>query len=357
MFAMKWRPLILLLALASIASTARAQTTVPLATVPLWPQGTPEPPQTKEPEHDVTKPTDPFISGHRSARLTDVTEPTLSVYPPTGTNTGAAALVFPGGGYVRLAWDGEGLDTCKWLNSIGMTCLLVKYRVPEQGRYPENPADFEDAQQAMRVARTHAAEWRIHPHKIGVIGFSAGAHLGVTLSTHWDDKHVESTPAAREVDTATGARPDFAIIIYPGYLNADDTRTTLTPTLTPRADTPPTFLLQAENDPVHVENALLYFRALKDAGVPAELHIYPTGGHGFGVHPVDSPEEHWTLLATIWLRSIKMLPPRNNSATSWQPSPAAVPCPPQQAPIGRPPTTPVPADNPNPNCPEPVTTH
>jgi acetyl esterase/lipase len=347
MFRMTWRGLFLLLA---ITPFANAQQT----TLPLWPSGTPEPPQTNLPEQDVTKPTDALISGHRSARLTNITQPSLYVFPPGAgmPNTGAAALVFPGGAYVRLAWDGEGLDTCKWLNSIGMTCLLVKYRVPEQGRYPENPADFEDAQQAMRLAREHASEWHIDSHKIGVVGFSAGAHLAVTLSTHWDDKHIESTPAASEVKASVGARPDFAIIVYPGYLDADDTRQTLTPRLTPRSDTPPTFLLQAENDPVHVENALVYFRALKEAGVPTELHIYPTGGHGFGVHPIGSPEEHWTLLATIWLRSIGMLPPRTGSAHSWQPPSSAAPCPSQQAPIGRPPssTSPAPAAE-NPNCP------
>jgi acetyl esterase/lipase len=264
----------------------------------------------------------------------------------------SAALVFPGGGYVRLAWDGEGLDTCRWLNSVGMTCLLVKYRVPEQGHYPENPADLEDAQQAMRVARAHAAEWHINPHKIGVVGFSAGAHLSVALSTHWDDKHVESTPAAGEVDSAFGARPDFAIVVYPGYLTADDTRMTLIPTLTPRADTPPTFLLQAEDDPVHVENSLVYFRALKDAGVPAELHIYATGGHGFGLHPVGSPEEHWTQLATVWLRSIRMLPApaTADNADSWQAPPAPAPCPVAQAPVGRPANSPNTAAADNPAC-------
>ena len=159
---------------------AAAQQTV----LPLWPTATPEPAQTTEAEVDVTKPTDAFISGHRTARLTNVTKPTLSVYPPpAGRSNGAAALVFPGGGYVRLAWDGEGLDTCRWLNSVGMTCLLVKYRVPETGYFPDNPADLEDAQQAMRLARQHAREWRLDPGKIGVVGFSAGGNLAVLLST------------------------------------------------------------------------------------------------------------------------------------------------------------------------------
>ena len=282
----------------------------PLTVIPLWPQASPEPAQTTAPEQDTTTDKDPPISGHRTARLTNVTHPTLSVFPPAAgvTNTGTAALVFPGGGYVRLAWDGEGLDTCKWLNSIGVTCLLVKYRVPFPDHYPANPADLEDAQQAMRLARAHAAEWGINPHRIGAVGFSAGAHLAVALSNHPEDPHVLRTPAAPEVKADIEARPDFAVIIYPGYLTAPPGLDTLDPAEVPTAQTPPTFLLQAENDPVHVENSLVYFRALKDAKVPAEMHIFATGGHGFGVFPIDTPESHWTELATAWLHSIGMLP-------------------------------------------------
>ena len=281
----------------------------PVTVLQLWPHVTPEPAQTTAPERDVTTDKDPLISGHRSARISNVTQPTMSVYqPPSGVpETGAAALVFPGGGYVRLAWDGEGLDTCKWLNSLGMTCLLVKYRVPFHDHYPANPADLEDAQQAMRLARAHAAEWRIDPHRIGVVGFSAGAHLAVALGNHPDDPHVLSTPAAPEVQAAIDARPDFAVVIYPGYLTAPPDLGTLDPAEMPTAQTPPTFLLQAENDPVHVENSLVYFRALKDAEVPAEMHIFATGGHGFGVFPIDTPESHWTELAAAWLKSIGML--------------------------------------------------
>lgn len=301
------RSLLTLIACSLLAATVHAQQ--PVAVLPLWPHATPEPAQTTEPEKDVTTDKDALISGHRSARITNVTRPTLSVYPPAQNvpNSGAAALVFPGGGYVRLAWDGEGLDTCKWLNSVGMTCLLVKYRVPYPNHYPQNPADLEDAQQAMRLARAHAAQWHIDPHRIGAVGFSAGAHLAVALSNHFDDRHVLTTPARSEVDPALSARPDFAVVIYPGYLTAPPGLATLDPAEVPSAQTPPTFLLQAENDPVHVENSLVYFRALKDAKVPAEMHLYATGGHGFGVFPSDRVEAHWTDLATAWLRSIHIL--------------------------------------------------
>jgi acetyl esterase/lipase len=328
--------------------------------LPLWPHGTPEPPQTTEPEQDVTKPTDALISGHRTARLTNVTQPTITVYPPASgaPPTDSAALVFPGGGYLRLAWDGEGVDTCRWINSLGMTCVLVKYRVPEQGRYPDNPADLEDAQQAIRMTRMHAAEWHISPRKIGVIGFSAGGNLAVLLSNHPDDHHVESTSAVRDLphrgsdpNTVAGARAAFAILVYPAYLPEPPANTSLDPVYAPDRFTPPTFLLQAEDDKTYIDSSLVYFRALKDAGVPAELHIYATGGHGFGMHPVGKPEEHWTQTAVAWLQSIGMVPERTVAARSYasQNLPAPAPCPSQQAPIGRPSATPPPASD-NPAC-------
>jgi acetyl esterase/lipase len=316
MFRMNIRVSAAALVLAFAATASHAQRTV----LPLWPHATPEPAQTTEPEADVTKPTDAFISGHRTSRLANVTVPTLTIYSPPASvkNTGAAALVFPGGGYVRLAWDGEGVDTCTWLNSIGMTCLLVKYRVPEQGHYPANFADIEDAQQAMRISRAHAKEWRIDPDRIGVVGFSAGGNLAALMSTHPDDHNVESTPAAPDVNAKIDARANFAIVVYPAYLvvPSDPQKpasppampVTLDPVYRPNKLTPPTFLIQAENDKTYGKNAPVYYQALAAAGVPAELHMYATGGHGFGIHPPGAPEEHWTDLATAWLRSIKVIP-------------------------------------------------
>jgi acetyl esterase/lipase len=260
-------------------------------------------------------------------------------------------VVFPGGGYLRLAWDKEGLDVCRWLNSIDMACLLVKYRVPETGHYPDNPADLQDAQQAMRVARAHAEEWHINRARIGVIGFSAGGHLAVTLSNHFDDTSVESTPAAADVDTKINARPEFAILGYPAYLSSGPDGRELDRSLMPNSRTPPTFMIQAENDLKYIDSSLDYFRALKDAGVPAELHLYATGGHGFGMRPVGFPEEHWEHTATDWLRRIGMLPLRNGQFAQAQGPPTPQPCPAHQLAIGRPSaatTTPSgPPDNPN----------
>jgi acetyl esterase/lipase len=303
--------------------------------IPLWPHGTPEPAQTTAPEQDVTKPTDGLISGHRTARITNVTIPTMTVYAPAGkaTEPHAAALVFPGGGYTRLAWDGEGVDTCKWLTSIGLTCVLVKYRVPDMGHYPQNYGDLEDAQQAMRITRAHADEWHIDPAKIGVVGFSAGGNLAVLMSTHPDERHVQTTPASADADAKIDPRANFAIVVYPAYLAVEPEKKELDPEYTPNRFTPPTFLIQAENDKSYGPNSLVYYRALMDAHVPAELHLYATGGHGFGMHPSGMPEEHWSQTAAAWLRRIGMLS---------EPTPRAAPgafgsAPVSQCPVPQPP--------------------
>ena len=185
-----------------------------------------------------------------------------------------------------------------------MTCVLVKYRVPEEGHYPGNVEDLEDAQQAMRLTRTHAVEWGIDAKKVGVIGFSAGAHLAVALCTHSDfqGKNV----AASAVD----AKPDFQMVIYPGWLTNPGGGAGVDPALAPTLAVPPTFLVQAENDyTAHVENVLVYFEALKNAKVPAELHVYTLGGHGFGIGAKELPISGWTGLAENWLKTIHVLGP------------------------------------------------
>jgi len=283
--------------------------TVPFAcaqkvTLPLWPNGAPEPYQGNAPETDITKPSDQLVAGKSLMHLTNVSKPTLAVYPPADSaNTGAAVVVFPGGGYRILAYDLEGTEVCTWLNSIGVTCVLVKYRVPFATHYPENAADLEDAQQAMRITRSHAAEWHIDPQRIGVLGFSAGAHLAVVLSNHADYKRA----GASAQEQATDARPNFALIIYPAYLAQPPALDKLASGIDPTSSTPPTFLLQAEDDPVHEENALVYFQALKEAKVPAELHIYAEGGHGYGLRPTNLPITHWPALAETWLHTIHIL--------------------------------------------------
>jgi acetyl esterase/lipase len=253
---------------------------------------------------DTTKTTDNLIAGKPLVRLGNVFNPTLTVYAPKGSDARQAVVVFPGGGYQILAIDLEGTEVCDWLNSIDVTCVLVKYRVPNTGPYPKSAAALQDAQRALGLVRQHAAEWHIDPNRVGVLGFSAGAHLSAALSTHFDKRLYDPVDAADQLS----CRPDFAFIIYPGYLANDAQNMAPNADINPTAQTPPSFIVQAENDPVHVENATVYFLQLKAAKVPAELHIYAEGGHGYGLRRTALPVTTWPDTAKIWLQTIKVLP-------------------------------------------------
>ena len=296
-------------ALAALLSASAIAQQQPIAKMLLWPNGNPEPSTITAPEKDPTTDRDRMVFGKPVIRVTNVTKPDLAVYaPPAANNTGAAALVLPAGSYTRLNMDLDGTEVCDWLNSLGMTCVLVRYRVPEQQHYPENTETLEDAQQAMRLTRTHATEWHIDPKKIGVIGFSAGAHLAVALSTHPDFENPAATAASGFTAPLADARPNFQMVLYPGWLNGANMHAA--PALTPDANVPPTFLVQAENDyAAHVENSLAYFLSLKDAHVPAEMHLYTLGGHDFGLRATQLPVGHWPQLAEEWLHSIHILGP------------------------------------------------
>ncbi len=271
------------------------------AELPLWPAGAiPDPIPTTGPEADTNTAKDPLIAGRPIVRLGNVANPTLTVYKPAANNTGAAVVVFPGGGYNILAIDLEGTEVCDWLTGQGVTCVLVKYRVPNTGPYPKSKAALDDAQRALGLVRRNAVQWDIDPNRVGVLGFSAGAHLAAALSTHYATRLY---PAVDPAD-ALSCRPDFAVIVYPGYLALAEQGMRFNPDLPVTADTPPTFLLQAENDPVHVENVLQYFLALKQAGVKAELHVYAEGGHGYGLRPTALPVTHWPDLVDTWLFTI-----------------------------------------------------
>jgi acetyl esterase/lipase len=278
-------------------------------TLPLWPKGAPGAAPNPAAEIDVTTAKDNLIAGKPLIRLGNVSNPTLTLYAPKGKNTGAAVVVFPGGGYRILAIDLEGTEVCDWLNSAGVTCLLVKYRVPDSGPYPKSSAALQDAQRAVGMVRSHASEWHIDPHRIGVLGFSAGAHLAAALSTHFDQRLYDSIDAADSLS----CRPDFAVIVYPGYLALAEKNFAPNPDIHVTEQTPPSFIVQAEDDPVHVENATVYFLALKNAKVPAELHIYAEGGHGYGLRRTALPVTTWPASVQTWLHTIHMLP---NSAGS-----------------------------------------
>ncbi len=258
----------------------------------------------------------------------------MTVYSPTGTNTGAAVVVFPGGGYQILAIDLEGTEVCDWLTQKGIACVLLKYRVtdvgpyPKSGPYPESPMALEDAQRTLGLVRLHAADWHIDPHKIGVLGFSAGGHLVVAMSVHFEKRLYLRVDAADDVS----CRPDFAVAIYPGHLSYTATKwdaeqgsqtyplppleepsiadpdLELNPDIHVTSQTPPTFLLQAEDDHVDsVYDSLSYYIALKRAGVSAEMHLYAQGNHAFGLRRTTLPITGWPQLVETWLATIGMV--------------------------------------------------
>jgi acetyl esterase/lipase len=288
--------------------------------IPLWPGAVPDPQPDTGPEVLLVSKEKEYIAGRPVVMLGSVSKPTMTVYPAKGKNTGAAVVVFPGGGYEDLAMDLEGTEVCTWLTSKGVTCVLLKYRVPgpgfypkpapyrKSGPYPRSPVALEDAQRTIGLVRSHAAEWEIDPHKIGVLGFSAGGHLVAATSTHFDKRLY---PVVDSADRES-CRPDFAVALYPGHLwnynYVDNPPFELNPAVPVTRETPPTFILQAENDPVDdVNNSLVYYMALKQAGVHVEMHLYAEGGHAFGLRSTNLPITTWPQLVEQWLVTIGMI--------------------------------------------------
>jgi acetyl esterase/lipase len=274
----------------------------------IWPGAVPDTQPVAGPEDETKTETKELVAGKPWVYIGKVSRPTMTVYSPIGKNTGAAVVVFPGGGYWILAIDLEGTEVCDWLTSKGITCVLLKYRVPgdglfpRSGPYPKSPMALEDAQRALGLVRFHSAEWRIDPHKIGVLGFSAGGHLVAAISTHFQ-KRVDPPVDAADRESC---RPDFAVALYPGHMMENTQKhLELNPYIPVTSQTPPTFLLQAEDDPVdHVENSLVYYAALKKAKVPAEMHLYAHGGHAFGLRRTNFPITAWPQLVETWLKTI-----------------------------------------------------
>lgn len=247
-----------------------------------------------------------LVGGKPWVYVDSVSRPTMTVYSPTGNNTGVAMVVFPGGGYEVLAIDLEGTEVCDWLTSQGITCVLLKYRVPcmRTGAYRDCRTALQDAQRTVGLVRFHAAQWHVDPHKIGVIGFSAGGHMVAAISSHFDKRLY---PTVDSADTVS-CRPDFAIALYPGHLAVRERNFALNPDIKVTSRTPPTLLIQAEDDPMDpVENSLVYHAALRKAGVPAEIHLYVNGGHAFGLRRTSFPITEWPQLAEKWLGTIGMI--------------------------------------------------
>ena len=306
-----------IVALGLLLASAGAQSTTTVwqpadghTQVPLWPGAVPA--LQSVPGLETVTVSQKLLAGKPVTAVTNVTQPTMTVYAPTGKNTGAAVVVIPGGGFEILAIDLEGTEACDWLTSNGITCVLLKYRVPSKpydwkcNCRPQNLAlsvpSLRDVQRTMRLVRFHAAQWHVDPHKVGVLGFSAGGFLVAEISTNFDRTLYAPVVAADK----ESARPDFAMPIYPGHLTKDDGK--LNPNVPVSSRTPPTFLVQAEDDYVDgVDQSLVYYTALSKARVPAEMHLYAHGGHAFGLRPTPDPITGWPRLAEAWLRTIGIL--------------------------------------------------
>jgi len=256
------------------------------------------------------------IAGKPYSYVINVSDPTMTVYAPSGKNTGAAVVVFPGGGFEVLVPDLEGTEVCDWLTAKGITCVLLKYRVPSEPYdracdcRPDNlttsTRSLEDAQRTLGLVRLHAKEWHIDPHKIGVLGFSAGGYLAAEAATRYGKRlYAPIDDADKE-----SVRPDFAVLVYPGHLVADKAAgLELNPNVPVTSDTPPTFLVQAQDDTTDgVHQVLAYYIAATKVGAPAEMHLYAQGGHAFGLRHTDKPITDWPGLVETWLHTIGMTP-------------------------------------------------
>jgi len=235
--------------------------------------------------------------------VTNVTKPTITVYrPDKDKDTGTAIIICPGGGYWNLYWELEGEEVAAWLNSIGVTGIVLKYRVPRRpddlkGEFPAR-RPLQDAQRAVSVVRSKAKEWGIDPKRIGIVGFSAGGHLAIATATSFDKRSYEPVD---DIDKVS-CRPDFAVPVYSGYLKSE-TKDELAAHLRVPADTPPVFLAHGSADPVSPpEHSVIMYLALRRAGVPTEMHVYAGALHGFGVRPVSNPCGTWTRSCTDWMR-------------------------------------------------------
>lgn len=270
-------------------------------TLPLWPAAAPGeagaiPPESSEVERGVR-------------RVSNVSAPVLTVFrPEAGKNNGAAVVILPGGGYRILADDHEGDQVAKYLADLGVTGIVVKYRVPRRAGTPDDvppPQALMDAQRAIGLVRAHAGEWGIDPKRVGILGFSAGGHLAAwATAAPGDQRTYDPVDAADKL----GARPDFTVLIYPAYLVKRGTDA-VSPEVEVSSATPPTFLAMAGDDAITVGGSLAYVGALRKAKVPFELHVYDGGGHGFGMNATGRPAAAWPDRLADWMRIRGLLKP------------------------------------------------
>lgn len=266
------------------------------AIISIWPGEAPG--ETADLGPEVTQPNKPS-EVPPVIRLTNISQPTLTVLAPAKEKrNGAAVVICPGGGYNILAWNKEGLEVGEWFNSIGVTAFVLKYRTPTAKRETPWQAPAQDAQRAIRIVRSRAAEWGLKPDRIGLMGFSAGGSAAANAAIKSETRLYDPIDAPDQLS----CRPDFVALIYPAYLV--DPQGQLKPDLTVTKQTPPMFLAHAFNDGVTCENSVQLFLALKKAGVPADLHVYSSGGHGFGLRPSEHAASTWPKRCEDWLKTL-----------------------------------------------------
>lgn len=285
--------LLLILLLICISTMAQEQE------IPLFPNGAPGEVTKLIQKDDLSG---SKVAGCPVLRISNVSEPTLTFYPASAdNNTGVTIIVNPGGGYNILAYNLEGTEICKRFNSHGVNCVLVKYRVPRREGRDKHEAPLQDLQRAIAYTRSHAAEWEINPDKIGVMGFSAGAHLSAMASTAYAQR---TYPLVDEWDNAS-VKPNFCMLIYPAYL--DGMNFSIAPELIVNSETPPTFMVQTQEDTNYLNSSIFYYYALKEAKVPVAMHLYTSGAHGYGLRNTGDLVNEWPFRAMNWLREIKMI--------------------------------------------------
>ncbi len=282
-----------------MVTTVVAQEATPSIVKPIWPAKPPGDTMELPPEQDVTKPDAKDAGGKRIIRLTNVSIPTISIYRPSKeTDTGTSVIICPGGGHSILAFNHEGTETAEWLTTLGVTGIVLKYRVPT--RTPNGDrwkAAVQDAQRAVSLVRSQAEELGLNPKRIGILGFSAGGETA-GLTSYFAQRQYEPVDAADQVSF----RPDFSMLIYPAYFEKKGEPTKMREDVTITKDAPPTFLVHAWDDPVTVFSSLHIATELKKVSVPTELHVYATGGHGYGMRDTGEPVNSWPQRAGDWLK-------------------------------------------------------
>lgn len=249
-------------------------------------------------------------TGRTSSGRSNVSFPTITYYPALqGLATGAAMVVCPGGAYNGLAEDKEGVEICQWLNAKGITAILLRYRVPRREGMAKNAVALQDAQRAVSYVRYHAKEWNINPGQIGIMGFSAGGHLSASVSTNFDAR---TYPAFDEADKVS-CRPDYTLLVYPAYLagenvKAEDNTLASDPGLPLSKDVPPCLIIQTEDDRAYVPGTIIYYYNLMSNGIPAAMHLYPKGGHGYGMRYSGEAVDEWPLRAEEWFKRLGLIP-------------------------------------------------